>query len=77
MLEKILRGLCHIITQASTLGNMITGDSVHKSSLCVFGHTQSICLFSVLREIKMLEEYLVVLEVKIIIRKYSYLFVII
>jgi hypothetical protein len=66
------------VTQASTLGNVITGDSVNKSLLCVFEQTQlSMYLFSILREFHMLEEYFDLLCVKIIIRRYSCLFVII
>jgi hypothetical protein len=41
---------------------MTKGDSVDKSLLRVFEHTQlSICLFPILREFKMFEEYLDVL----------------
>jgi hypothetical protein len=48
---------------------MTTGDSVDKSFLCVYEHTQlSVCLFPVLKEFQM-EKYLAALKVKVIIRK--------
>jgi phosphoribosylaminoimidazole-succinocarboxamide synthase len=66
------------MTQISTLENMTRGNSVDKSLFCVFEHSQlSINLLNVLRDFQMLENYLDVLKVEIIIRKYSYLFVII
>jgi hypothetical protein len=51
------------MTYASTLGNMTTHDNIDKSFLWVFEHTQLlICLFHVLEEFKMFEEYLAVLK---------------
>jgi len=75
--EKILRWP-YYKTMASTLGNMTTCDGADKGLLCVFEHIQlSLCLFSTSRDFKMLEEYLNLLKVKIIIiKKYSYLFLI-
>jgi len=62
------------MTLGSTLGNMTTGDSDDKSLLCVFEHSWQYVYFLC---VHMFKEYLHLLKVRIVIRKYSYIFVII
>lgn len=53
--------------------HVLTGDNAEKILLCVLEHSQmSTCLFPVLREFHILEEYLRFLKVKIKIRKCIY-----
>jgi len=60
------------MTEASTFANVRAGDSTDRSLLCHW--TQLLMsIFTIWKEFHMLEEYLDLLEVKIIIVKYSYL----